>query len=125
MSPHRPLLLAVLALASAAEARAQVVIRQVYGGGGNVYRQDYVELFNRGGAPVPLADWSIQYASATGTGLFSGGAPSLLSGTLAPGQSLLVGLAASATGTALPTPFLAGNPDYTGASGMVPGKDPP
>lgn len=113
--------LLALALLSAAAARAQIVIRQVHGGGGNVFRQDYVELFNRGGAPVSLAGWSLQYASATGTGLFSGGAPSLLSGTLEPGRSLLVGLATSAAGAPLPTPFLAGNPatNLSGTSGKV------
>lgn len=102
-------------------APAQVVVRQVYGGGGNLYDRDFVELFNRGGAPESLDGWSLQYASATGTGLFSGGAPSLLSGTLQPGQSLLVGLAASANGAPLPTPFLAGNPatNLASTSGKV------
>ncbi|MFD2785136.1 IPT/TIG domain-containing protein [Hymenobacter rubripertinctus] len=47
-----------------------VVISQVYGGGGNAgstYKNDFIELFNRGSAPVSLAGWSVQYASATGT----------------------------------------------------------
>ncbi len=117
-----PCRLAVLLLVLlASSASAQVVLRQIYGGGGNVYDRDYVELFNRGAAPVSLAGWSIQYASATGSGLFAGGAPSLLSGTLQPGQSLLVGLAASASGAALPTPFAAGNPatNLASTSGKV------
>ena len=44
----------VLALASslvAAPAAGQIVISQVYGGGGNTgatYRNDFIELFNRG-----------------------------------------------------------------------------
>src|SRR6266545_4300063 len=48
-----------------------VVISQVYGGGGNAgapYTHDFVELFNRGSATVSLAGWSVQYTSATGTG---------------------------------------------------------
>ena len=67
-------LLAGLAPAMAMPARsgaASVVISQVYGGGGNsgaTYRNDFVELFNRGAEPVSLAGWSIQYASATGAG---------------------------------------------------------
>ena len=48
-----------------------VVISQVYGGGGNnsaTFTHDFVELFNRGSTPVSLNGWSVQYASATGTG---------------------------------------------------------
>ena len=51
-------------------ASAAVVISQVYGGGGNtgaVYRADFVELYNNGSAPVSVGNWSVQYASATGT----------------------------------------------------------
>ena len=47
-----------------------VVISQIYGGGGNsgaTWRNDFVELFNRGAAPVSVDGWSVQYASATGT----------------------------------------------------------
>ncbi len=98
-------------------ARAHVVIRQLYGGGGHLYDRDFVELFNQGGSPVAVDGWSIQYASATGTGLFSGQPPTPLAGTLAPGQSLLIGLAASASGAPLPEPFLAGQPGPNLASG--------
>lgn len=89
---------------------ADIVISQVYGGGGNsggVYTNDFVELFNRGTSTVSLSGWSIQYTSATGTGNF-GSATNLitpLSGSLAPGQYLLVQEAAgSAVIAALPTP---------------------
>ena len=104
------LLVALLMTVGANAARAQVVIRQVYGGNGNAYDRDYVELFNRGSVAVSLVGWSIQYASATGSGLFSNGSPSLLSGTLEPGRSLLIGFAASTSGAPLPPPFVAGNP---------------
>ena len=87
-----------------------IVISQVYGGGGNSgaqYTNDYIELFNRGTSTVSLAGWSVQYTSATGTGNF-GSATNLitpLSGSLAPGQYLLVQEAAGATpSAALPTP---------------------
>jgi hypothetical protein len=56
---------------------AQVVISQVYGGGGNtsspaaVYKNDFIELFNRGSGTVDLAGWSVQYSSASGTGSWS------------------------------------------------------
>ncbi|MBD0371231.1 MAG: PD40 domain-containing protein, partial [Pyrinomonadaceae bacterium] len=48
-----------------------VVISQVYGGGGNsgaFYRNDFIELFNRGSAAVDISGWSVQYNSAAGTG---------------------------------------------------------
>lgn len=105
----RAALLVLLLPTLAPTAGAQVVISQVYGGNGSTFAQDYVELFNRGAAPVSLAGRSIQYSSATGTGLFSANGISTLSGTLQPGQYQLVGLATAATGAALPTPFLAGS----------------
>ncbi len=52
-------------------ASASFVISQVYGGGGNSgapFANDYIELFNRGTTTASLAGWSLQYASATGTG---------------------------------------------------------
>lgn len=101
--------MALSALVMAARSDAQVVISQIYGGNGNVFDRDYVELFNRGAVPVSLAGRSLQYSSATGTGLFSANGVTALSGTLGPGQFLLVGLASSATGSPLPAPFLAGS----------------
>src|SRR5687767_382197 len=56
---------------------AKMVISQVYGAGGNagaVFQNDYVELFNAGNAPASLSGWSVQYASATGTGHFGSSA---------------------------------------------------
>ena len=46
---------ALLLAGVAGGANAQVVVSQVYGGGGNTgapYNRDYVELFNRGSASV-------------------------------------------------------------------------
>jgi predicted extracellular nuclease len=91
-------------------ASPDLVISQVYGGGGNTsapYTHDFVEIFNRGAAPVSLAGKSIQYASATGTGnLGSGGTQitELPAVTLQPGQYFLVQQAAGAVGSPLPTP---------------------
>jgi predicted extracellular nuclease len=87
-----------------------IVISQVYGGGGNsgaTYTHDFIELFNRGNTSVSLAGWSVQYASATGTGNFGSATNSItpLSGTLAPGQYLLIQEAQGSGGTtALPSP---------------------
>ena len=47
-----------------------LVISQVYGGGGNsgaTLRNDFIELFNPGGASVTLTGWSVQYTSSAGT----------------------------------------------------------
>ncbi len=114
--------LLVLGLAASSPVSAQVVISQVYGGGGNTgapFRNDYVELFNRGTSAVPLAGLSVQYASATGTGNFGGNPIATLSGTLQPGQYYLVQLAGGATGAALPTPDATGTVNMSGTAGKV------
>lgn len=93
------------ALSAPAAAVSNVVISQVYGGGGNsgaTYRNDFIELFNRGAAPVSIHGWSLQYASASGASWQVTTLPSL---TLQPGQYLLVQQAAGSGGTtSLPTP---------------------
>ena len=108
---------------------ASVVISQVYGGGGNsgaTYSHDYVELFNRGGAPASLADLSIQYASATGMGNFGANARQLTElpdVMVQPGQYFLVQQATNnaSVGDPLPSPdFIDSLPiNLAGASGKV------
>jgi predicted extracellular nuclease len=99
-----------------AAVSANIVISQIYGGGGNTgaqFTNDFVELFNRGPGTVSVAGWSIQYASATGTGNF-GSATTLitpLAGSLAAGQYLLVQEGAGA-GNGVPLPA----PDVTDSS---------
>jgi predicted extracellular nuclease len=88
-----------------------VVISQIYGGGGNsgaTYQNDYIEIFNKSSSLVDVGAWSLQYTSATGTGNF-GSASNLItplgpgSRFLAPGQYMLVAEASSGTtGAALP-----------------------
>jgi uncharacterized protein (TIGR03437 family) len=90
--------------------QASVVISKVYGGGGNSgapYKNDFIELFNRGDTAVNLAGWSVQYASATGTGNFSSNVTALL-GLIAPGGYYLVQEAGGAAGSALPAPDVTG-----------------
>ena len=99
-----------------------IVISQVYGGGGNSgapYTHDYVELFNRGTTAVSLAGWSVQYASATGTGNFASNSITALTGELAPGQYYLVQLAGGTTGTALPTAQATGTTNMSATGGKV------
>lgn len=97
-----------------------VVISQVYGGGGNAgatYTHDFVELYNRGSAAVVVDGWSVQYASATGTGNF---APATISGTIQPGQRYLVQLAAGNGGTTpLPAPDATGSLALSGTAGKA------
>src|ERR1700742_2055535 len=105
-------LAATFALASTADAASpDLVVSQVYGGGGNsgaTHTHDFIEIFNRGSSPVPLTGKSLQYASATGTGNFGANDTQLTQlpdGMLDPGQYFLVQEGAGAgAGVALPTP---------------------
>jgi uncharacterized protein len=98
---------------------ADVVISQVYGGGGNsgaTYTHDFIELFNRGDAAQNLAGWSVQYASATGTSWQT----TSVTGTLQPGQYYLIQQAAGSGGTtALPTPDATGSIAMSATAGKV------
>lgn len=98
----------------------QVVISQVFGGGGNSgapYRNDFIELFNRGQSPVDLSGWSVQYSGATSsTWAVTNLAPLML----APGQYYLVQEAsAGANGSALPTPDSLGTTGMAATAGKV------
>jgi hypothetical protein len=98
-----------------------VVISQVYGGGGNSgapYTNDFIELFNRGTAPVNLSGWSVQYTSATGTGNFSSNVTAL-TGTIAPGQYFLVRQSGGSVGAPLPTADASGGINMSATAGKV------
>jgi predicted extracellular nuclease len=89
-----------------------VVISQVYGGGGNTgatYTNDYIQLYNGGAADANLSGWSVQYASAAG----STWRVTSLTGTVAPGARYLTQEATGASGTT-PLPY----PDATGSIAM-------
>ena len=85
-----------------------LVISQVYGGGGNAgaqYNKDFIEIFNRGAAAVTLNGWSVQYGSSGSTAAWSG--KSLLpTFTIEPGQYVLIGQQGGAVGAALPAPVI-------------------
>ena len=109
----------MLALAGHAAAASNVVISQIYGGGGNAgaqYQNDFIELFNRSTSPVSITGWSVQYASATGTGNF---AATPLSGVLAAGQYYLVREAGGTVGSALPLPDASGTINMSATGGKV------
>ena len=98
---------------------ADVVISQVYGGGGNsgaTLTNDFIELFNRGSSSVSIAGWSVQYASAAG----STWQVTPLSGTIPAGGYYLVQEAAGAGGTTpLPTPDANGSIPMSATNGKV------
>ena len=98
-----------------------IVISQLYGGGGNpgaTHQNDYIELYNRGTAPVDIGGWSLQYASATGSGWDFNRQP--LGGTIAPGEYYLVALASNGTeGAELPPANISGLINMSGTNGKV------
>ncbi len=101
-------------------ASPNIVISQVYGGGGNsgsVYKNDFIELFNRGSLPQSVNGWSVQYAGATGT---TWQVTNLTNVTLQPGQYYLIQQAVGAGGTTnLPTPDATGTIAMSGTAGKV------
>ena len=110
---------ALLVVPAARSASSDMVVSQVYGGGGNsgaTYANDFVELFNRGAAAVDLGTWSVQYASATGTSW----QVTPLTGSVQPGRYFLVQLAsAAAVGAALPTADATGTTNLANSGGKV------
>jgi hypothetical protein len=108
-----------LAAMFAGSAQAQVVISQVYGGGGNsgaTLKSDFIELHNTGSATVDLSGYSVYYASASGTSWQRTG----LAGAIAPGGYYLIKQADGSGGsTALPTPDAIGTIAMAGGAGKV------
>jgi len=96
-----------------------IVISQVYGGGGNsgaVLKNDFIELFNLGAAAVNVNGWSVQYASTAG----SSWQKTDLAGWIKPGRYYLVQEAQGAGGTvSLPTPHATGNIAMAAGAGKI------
>jgi hypothetical protein len=114
-------LLAGIAMPGLALAASDIVISQVSGGGGNAgapYKADYIELFNRGSAPVTMDAWSVQYASATGN---TWQRTDINKVTLQPGQYFLIQEAtgANTSATSLPTADLTGTLALSSTAGKV------
>jgi DNA/RNA endonuclease G (NUC1) len=96
-----------------------VVISQIYGAGGNsgaVLKNDYVELHNSGSITQSVEGWSIQYASASGTGNFAAAA---LHGSIPAGGYYLVQLAGGSVGASIPTADATGTLNLSGTTGKV------
>ncbi len=114
------LMFILFAFGVADNLRAQLVINEVYGGGGNTgatYNQDYIELFNSGAGAINLAGYNLWYASATGT--FNQVVP--LTGSIPGGAHYLVATTAvGANGINIPTPDVnATAPNMSATNGNV------
>ena len=99
---------------------AQVVISEVYGGGGNsgsTYKNDFIELYNPTEAAVSLDGWSVQYISAAGTGTWKA---TNLTGLIASHGFYLIQETAGSGGTTdLPTPDAAGSLALAATAGKI------
>ncbi|WP_209391199.1 lamin tail domain-containing protein [Chryseobacterium sp. RR2-3-20] len=100
-----------------------VVISQIYGGGGNsgaLYKNDFIELYNKSNKPVSLNGYYLYYASS---GSFSNANntafTSLPNVTLLPGQYYLIKEAAGNGGTTDFTADLTGVINLSATSGKV------
>ena len=109
---------ATLGVPAAHSASPDLVVSQVYAGGGNAgapFANDFVELFNRGSTAVDLSAWTIQYASAAGTTWQA----TPLAGSVGPGRHYLVQLASGVVGAALPTADATGTTNLAVSGGKV------
>jgi predicted extracellular nuclease len=117
------LVLSVVSIAAptrvAQAASPDIVISQVYGGGGNsgaTYKNDFIELYNRGTTAVNVTGWTVQYASSAG----SSWSKTTLNGIIDPGKYYLIQEAAGAGGTVdLPTPNAIGTIAMSATTGKV------
>lgn len=104
---------------AAAYAGPQVLISQIYGGGGNAgstLRNDFIELFNPTNTVVNVTGWRIAYASAAG----SSWSYTSLTGSIQPGGYYLIQQAQGTGGTAsLPTPDASGTIAMSATAGKV------
>jgi predicted extracellular nuclease len=112
-------ILLVLLPGTADAASPDVVVSQVYGGGGNSgaqYANDFIEVYNRGTTTVTITGWSVQYASTTG----SAWSKTNLTGSIAPGKYFLVQEGSGGSGgAAVPTPDAAGTINMSATKGKV------
>lgn len=101
--------------------QTNLVISQVYGGGGNSsasYTNDFIELYNPTSAAINVKDYSVQYASYNGTSWTS--TTVLPDKDIPPGQYFLIQQASGgAVGAAMPTADATGTTNLSGTRGKV------
>jgi 5'-nucleotidase len=113
--------LALVPAAHAAPDGSDLVISEVYGGGGNsgaTYNADFIELYNPTDSPISLAGKSIQYRAAGGTGV-SNNVFVLPAQQVPAGKHFLIRGAGGSNGTALPTPDATSTLNLSGTGGQV------
>jgi hypothetical protein len=111
--------LTLIAAGARCQIAGHVVISELYGAGGNsgaLLKNDFVELYNPTPYSVPLSGWSLQYASATGTGAWHA---SPLGGKILPYGFYLVQLAGGTNGISLPIPDTTGTLNLSATAGKV------
>ncbi|GAA2076935.1 hypothetical protein GCM10009840_09360 [Pseudolysinimonas kribbensis] len=114
------LVLTGIAVAAPANAAStDIVINEVYGGGGNngsTLTNDFIELKNLSGAAVDVDGWTLEYRSASG----SSGGSTTLAGSIAAGATYLVQESGGTSGTvALPSPDATGTLALSASNGTV------
>ncbi len=110
----------VAAMLFTAQAQVNhVVIVAFYGGGSNAgaqYTNDFIELYNPTGKPISLANYSVQYSSAT-SDMWQ---EQPINNTIPAGGFLLIALAGNGSvGLPLPTADVTGSMNLSATSGKV------
>ena len=104
------ILVCVLSTSSVLGQANHVVISEVYGGGGNsgsTWKNDFVELYNPTNARITMTNWSVQYASYSGS--FSALNVHVFSGVIQPKSFFLIQESQGSGGSKdLPTPDATG-----------------
>lgn len=109
---------------TAVDAAPNILISEVYGGGGNSgapFTHDFVELYNPSEQEVELDGWVVEYFSSSG----GSGGTTQLSGSIAPGGYFLIQQGAgNGSGQALPTPDAVGSLSMASKQGSVQLRSP-
>ena len=104
--------------ASAAVDGSNVVINEVYGGGGNkgaAYNKDFVELYNPTEQPINLTGWKLEQYSAKG----NLGTAVALEGTIPAGGYFLISGAGGTNGDALPQADVESGFNFSGTEAIA------
>ena len=104
--------------ASAATDGSNVVINEVYGGGGNksaAYNKDFVELHNPTEQPINLTGWKLEQYSAKG----NLGTAVALEGTIPAGGYFLISGAGGTNGDALPQADVESGFNFSGTEAIA------
>ncbi|MDT4916561.1 MAG: uncharacterized protein QOH89_1261, partial [Pseudonocardiales bacterium] len=104
--------------AHANPAGTDLVINEVYGGGGNSgapYNADFIELYNPTSTSIPLANYNIGYWSATG----GSGGQLHLTGSVPANDTYLIGGTTGTNGSPLPPPDVSLTLNMAAGAGRV------